>query len=409
MLTFTQPNQTASPEPEHRSPANREPATGDPATPPPWPELRATSQPQQHRPRADRLPEIPPVRHPEEERSRLAYQSSCSPVETPAAASPGAESFGSDSTTIKIAMAAPESSHFVQRLREAASLIAESTAGRVQIKFFPGGIQGPNNLVLKKIKIGRLHGAIFAPGDLHVIYPALVIYELPLLFRSEDEIAFVRTRIDSLLLQGLGDAGFVSFCFAGRGFSMLMSRSPIANIVDLRARRVWSPEGNPISDRFFRTLGVHTAVLPLTDVFFGLQTELLDTISATPVAALLFQWRTKLGYISDLPLAYEYSLLAIDAKIMNRLSPDDRRVVTAVLTNVYLEFDKAGFTESNDVLDALIDQGMQLVSPHPSFRPELEDHVRDEYLRMARDGLFPEELYLRITEILAEYRAREAR
>ena len=64
------------------------------------------------------------------------------------------------------------------------------------------------------------------------------------------------------------------------------------------------------------------AVLPVTDVLTGLQTGLIDIAFASPVAALVLQWHTKVKYITELPISYSMGIFAIEKSAYAALSAD---------------------------------------------------------------------------------------
>ena len=63
---------------------------------------------------------------------------------------------------LKIATVAPEGSGWMKEMRASAKEIQERTDGRVQIKYYGGGVMGNDTKVLGKIRIGNLHGGAFA-------------------------------------------------------------------------------------------------------------------------------------------------------------------------------------------------------------------------------------------------------
>ncbi len=186
------------------------------------------------------------------------------------------------------------------------------TAGRVTIKFYPGGVMGNDAQVLRKIRIGQLQGGAFTAGGLAERYGALNLYGIPLLFRSLDEIDAVRAELDPELAAGLEQAGFVTFGFIEGGFANVLANEPIHSVEDMRRKKVWVPEGDPISFMAMEALGLSPAVLPVTDVLTGLQTGLIDIAFASPVAALVLQWHTKVKYITELPVSYSMGIFAIE-------------------------------------------------------------------------------------------------
>ena len=132
------------------------------------------------------------------------------------------------------------------------------------------------------------------------------------MFRSLDEIDAVRAALDPELAAGLEQAGFVTFGFIEGGFANLLSNEPISSVEDMRRKKVWVPEGDPISFLAMEALGLSPAVLPVTDVLTGLQTGLIDITFASPVAALVLQWHTKVKYITELPISYSMGIFAIE-------------------------------------------------------------------------------------------------
>jgi TRAP-type C4-dicarboxylate transport system substrate-binding protein len=72
---------------------------------------------------------------------------------------------------LKIATLAPEGSTWMKLMHEFDERVRQATGGEVGFKFYPGGVQGDERLVLKKIRSGQLHGGGFTGNGLGVIAP----------------------------------------------------------------------------------------------------------------------------------------------------------------------------------------------------------------------------------------------
>ena len=57
----------------------------------------------------------------------------------------------------------------VDKLRDAIREIKARTDGRVKLKFYPGGIMGNEQTVLRKMRVGQLHGGAFTTGALTLV------------------------------------------------------------------------------------------------------------------------------------------------------------------------------------------------------------------------------------------------
>ena len=77
---------------------------------------------------------------------------------------------------LKIATLTPEGSMWMEKMRKGAIKVAKATDNRVQFKFYPGGVMGDDKAVLRKIRIGQLHGGAVVSGSLSRFFPANQLY-----------------------------------------------------------------------------------------------------------------------------------------------------------------------------------------------------------------------------------------
>jgi TRAP-type C4-dicarboxylate transport system substrate-binding protein len=305
---------------------------------------------------------------------------------------------------IKIATVAPDGSRWMQQMRAGAEEVNTRTSGRVTLKFYPGGVMGNDAQVLRKIRIGQLQGGAFTAGGLAERYSGLNLYGIPLLFNSLDEIDAVRAQLDPELAAGLDRAGFVTFGFIEGGFANLLSNEPIRTVDDMRRKKVWVPEGDAISFLAMQTMGLSPSVLPVTDVLTGLQTGLIEITFASPVAALVLQWHTKVKYITDLPISYSMGVFAIEKGAFSALSAEDQRVVSEVMSRYCRELDREARDDNKKAAEVLARSGLQTVNVNDAdvvgWRKTIESiHPQ---LRARPDIDAP--LFDRLLAVLAEYR-----
>jgi TRAP-type C4-dicarboxylate transport system substrate-binding protein len=273
------------------------------------------------------------------------------------------------------------------------------------IKYYAGGVMGNDKKVLRKIRIGQLQGGVFTANGLSERYRDILIYGLPLIFQSQDEADYVRARMDPVMAEGLEEAGFVSFGFAGGGFAKLMGSEPVTNFESLRGKKVWVPEGDTISYEAMNALELAPVVLPITDVLTGLQTGLLEYIATPPVGAIVLQWYTKVKYVMTLPLVYTLGIMVIDKRAFASISEGDQRIAHDVLTAVYAGFEDQNQEDNIQAEQALVANGLQLADIQPDVIPQWREAARRVNDRMAREGVFSPELLNEIRAHLEEYRS----
>ena len=305
---------------------------------------------------------------------------------------------------IKIATLAPANSEWAQAMQAGAKEIRERTDGRVEFKFRFSQVEGSDETVVRKMRIGSLQGGVFTPSALHDIDPDINLYSLPLVFRSEGEVDYVRQHMDQQLIDGLDKAGYVTFGFAATGFAMLMSNDPIRNIGDLKGKKVWVPQGDPISYRTMQALGVTPQTHPLADVYVGLQTKLFDVVPVSPIGAIVMQWHTKVKYLTDIPLVYTFGFMVIDKRAFGKIAPADQAIVEDVMTGIYSKFDKKNVEDDAKAKQALFDSGIQRVVPDEKAMDDIRQVLAKSNRQMAAEGVVSQDLFNEMMHLLDEYR-----
>jgi TRAP-type C4-dicarboxylate transport system substrate-binding protein len=307
--------------------------------------------------------------------------------------------------TIKIATIAPESSSWMKDMKAGAKVIENNTEGRVRFKFYGGGVQGNDKQVQRKMRTGQLHGGAFSSGGLNRFHQDADIFALPMLFKTIDEARYVRDELEGEVRRRLEEAGYVNFGLAAAGFAYMMANKPARTLDDLKGQKVWIPEGDPVGFAALRELGVAPVVMPVTDVMTGLQTDLLDSITAPPVGAIVFQWHTQLKYLTDVPIAYVYAAMLVDKRVFSKISPEDQEVVREVMEGIYRKFDKYNISDNIEAKQALLNGGFEKISPDAAQVEQWRDIVSTSNRNQATEGVFDLALYDRIQDLLTTYRA----
>lgn len=305
---------------------------------------------------------------------------------------------------IKIASVAPDGSRWMQQMRAGADEIQKRTNGRVSIKFYPGGVMGNDAQVLRKIRINQLQGGAFTAGGLGERYAPLNLYGIPLLFRSLGEIDAVRAALDAKVAAGLEQSGFVTFGFIEGGFANLLSNQPIRGVEDMRRKKVWVPEGDSVSFIAMETLGLSPVVLPVTDVLPGLQTGLIEIAFASPVAALVLQWHTKVKYLTDLPISYSMGILAIEKGAFSSLSAEDQATVREVMTRYISTLDREARDDNNRAAEVLRGAGVQTVPVNAADVEGWRRTIEGTFPKLREQPEIDAPMFDEMLKVLADYR-----
>lgn len=307
-------------------------------------------------------------------------------------------------TTLKIATVSPEGSSWMKVLREAVAEVETATEGRVEFKVYPGGSRGDDPQVLRRIRQRALHGGLLTAAVFNSIYKDIQIYNLPMVFRSFDEVDAVRAVMDAELLAGLAAAGFECFGIAEVGMAYAMSTKPARTVAEGRRLKVWTPQGDAAAERTLEAFGIAPIPLTIADVYGSLQTGLIDTVAVPPVAAVPLLWHTRLKYIVDLPLMYIYGLFVVDSNALRDVSRADMEVLRGVMRAATAKADRLNRADHDAAWQALASQGIRILEPTPAEVEDWRSHAAAASREWVREGIVGEEMYAMLMARLAEIR-----
>ncbi len=306
--------------------------------------------------------------------------------------------------TLKFATLAPAGTTWMKEMKAGAGRIAERTEGRVKIKFYPGGVMGNDQSVHRKIKIGQLHGGAFTPGGLAAVDAGIQSLGLPMLFRSLEEVDYVRARIDDVLKRTMEESGFVILGISEGGFARILSKQALRDMESIRSTKVWVPEGDRIGQTVFSALGITPISLPIADVFTGLQTGLIETVAVNPTSAIAFQWHTSTAYMTDVPITYIIGVLAVEKRAFRRLAAADQQAVREEMGKVFERLDQINREDNREAMIALEKQGIGFVSPDPGEVEQWRAVSEKAVDEMIRDGIVPDEIVGQVRSHLQSFR-----
>ena len=232
---------------------------------------------------------------------------------------------------IKFASLAPEGTTWANILEEAAKEIKKKTKKRVRIKYYLGGKKGEEPEMIQKMKIGEIDAVGVSGMGLQSIVKDIRVMDLPLLFDTYTEFDYLRCKLFPVFEKMFLKEEYILLAMNETGFVYNFSNVPIREIDDIRKVKTWIYKGEPISMTLADIVGINTVPLGITDVLTSLQTGLIESCYAPPVAAIAFQWHTKVKYVSSKPLTNGCGGIIIRKDTFDQMIDKDKEIVKAIL------------------------------------------------------------------------------
>ncbi|MDH3979989.1 MAG: TRAP transporter substrate-binding protein DctP [Gammaproteobacteria bacterium] len=308
---------------------------------------------------------------------------------------------------LKFATLAPDGTSWAKLLEEWAETVKTESNGRLVFKIYPGGVQGDEPDVLKKIRFGQLHGGAFTGYGIGHIYSPTRALELPFLFNNGAEIDYVRERFMPEIEQGYRDNGYELLGWMEVGFIHFFSKEPITKLEHLKERRIWYWQGDPLAKAFFDASELAPVPLSIIDVYTSLSTGMIDTVYAPPLGAIALQWFAKTKYITNVPMANGIGSLVVSRRFYQNLPQDLQKLLKRTGIETGEKLVAATRRDNLEGMQLLQARGITLVEGEDDLKSGEIKRISDQAAeQLMEDGYLPAATVRRVREWLAEYRAQ---
>jgi TRAP-type transport system periplasmic protein len=308
-----------------------------------------------------------------------------------------------DTTVVKIALITPDGSTWTRTLRKMTAEITSKTEGEINFKIYSGGVSGDELDVLRKMRANRIHAAGFSGVGLGVLLPEIRILEAPLLFRDNLEIDHIKEYLFQEIAEGFTKKGYKLLGFAEAGFVYFFSKENIADVKGLRNAKMWAWKGDPVAETFLSTFGINTFPLHLADVNTGLETGMIDAFYSPPLAAVAFQWHTKIRYMLDHPMVNSTGALLMNRRTFEKLSRKNKTILEETALKYCRELVRLTRKDNQEALEVLQEDGITFVSPTAGQTTSFLENARKTHLKNMPD-LYSRDLYDRVRQRLEKFR-----
>lgn len=304
---------------------------------------------------------------------------------------------------IKLATLAPENSSLMNIFEEMNKELLQVTNGRLGFKLYAGFALGDEADVLRKLRIGLVNAATFTSTALTDVNKDLRALQVPFLFSNYEQVDFIMGKVQEDLKKGFAQQGFEVLGFPELGFIYFMSKQPIAELSDLKGKRVWAQANAPMAKAFVDSVGVSNVAITAPDVLMALQTNLVDVVFNSPYYALITQWFTQVKNITDLPLSYIGATLLMNKKNYDQLPPDLQQSLKQVTTKYVRMLVEKTRKDNAEALKVMLGRGLQKVTPNPQQAQGFRDLSEKVISGLSADVL-PKEFLKKIETELVEFR-----
>jgi len=315
------------------------------------------------------------------------------------------QSFAADKTRIKLGTLAPVGTSYEKSLKHMGESWRKDSAGAVELSIFAGGKLGGEAEMVGLMKVNSLQAAMFTAVGLMEIEPAVAgLQNIPMGFRTFEEVDFVGEKMRPMLEKRLADKGFVVLFWSDAGWVRFFSNKPVTRPDDLKKLKLFSWSGYPAQVEIYKSAGFNAVPLETADIVPSLQTGLIDAVPAPPFFAMAGQMDSRAPHMLQINWAPLVGALVVRKESWEKLPADLRTKLAATATNTGKEIKAAGRKEMEESVVAMEKRGLKVTKLTPELEIEWRKAAEAVYPKI-RGKLVPEDIFDQTMKFLEEYRA----
>ncbi len=270
---------------------------------------------------------------------------------------------------------------------------------------YPDGSQGGETDMVRRMRIGQLQGALMSVTGLREIEPSIAALQaMPLMFRSWDEVDYVREKMRPAMEQKFLAQGFVVLAWGDAGWVRFFSKKPARHPDDYKPMKFFAWGGEAEQQEIMKRLGYTPVPLETADILPAIQTGMIDAVPSTPYFALATQIYNTAGNMLDLNWAPIVGALIVTKKAWDAMTPATQQAVREAGAKAGGEIRAQARKEVDEAVAAMQKRGLAVNRPDAA-QMQAWNALAERLHPQIRGSMVPAATFDEVVGHLKDYRA----
>jgi TRAP-type transport system periplasmic protein len=305
---------------------------------------------------------------------------------------------------LRIGTMAPKNSLYHRQMMELGEVWRAAQGSGAKYQVFTDGSQGGEAELARRMRIGQLQGALLSVVGLREIEPSIAaLQNLPLLFKSWDEVDYVREKMRPAMEKRFLDKGFVVLAWGDAGWVRFFSKDAAVRPDDYKRMKFFAWGAEAEQQAIMKSLGYTPVPLETSDILPAIQTGMINVVPSTPYFALASQIYNSAPNMLEINWAPIVGALVITRKAWDDMTPAAQDALRGASDKAGVQIRAKARQEVDEAVDAMKKRGLVVNRPTPEQMREWNDLVEKLYPRI-RGTMVPAETFDEVFVHLKAYR-----
>ena len=309
---------------------------------------------------------------------------------------------------LRIGTLAPKNSLYHRQLLEIGEAWRQAQGGNAKYVVFPDGSQGGEAELARRMRIGQLQGALLSIVGLSEIEPSInALQSIPLLFKTWEEVDYVREKMRTSMEKKFLDKGFVVLAWGDAGWVRFFSKDALMRPDDFKKMKFFSFAGESEQQEIMKSLGYTPVPLEPTDILPSIQTGMINVVPSTPYFALASQIYNSAQHMLEINWAPIVGAFVITKKSWDDMTPEMQRALKSSSDKAGVVIRMQARKEVEEAVDAMKKRGLQVNKPNAAQMKEWQALSESLYPRI-RGKMVPADTFDEVFAHLKAYRSAKS-
>ncbi len=304
----------------------------------------------------------------------------------------------------KMATVAPDGVGWARHIKSMVlPVIEEATEGELNIKIYWGAIMGDDEDIIEKTRKGILQGGGLTGQGVTMVVPAMNVLELPFMFRSYDEVDYVKERMTPAFDRLFAEQGFFLAAWIDQDFDQIYSVEHELDTVESFSRATFLTWYGKVEEMLLEKLGAQAVPVNVPDAAVSVKTGRTDSAIAPALYVVGTQMYCVARYVNPVKIRYSPAVIVVRDDAWRELDEAYRKRYHERRGPLMRRFCEAVRKDNEKALESMYQYGLKRTDMPPAEAAGLKRKVRPIWDELAGD-LYTRELLDELLGHLEEFR-----
>ena len=310
---------------------------------------------------------------------------------------------------LRIGTLAPKNSLYQRQLLEMGEAWRTAQGGASKYVVYADGSQGGEAEMARRMRIGQLQGALLSVVGLREIEPSIAaLQNLPLLFRSWEELDYVREKMRPAMEKKFLDKGFVVLGWGDAGWVRFFSKDAAVRPDDYKRMKFFAWGAEQEQQSIMKSLGYTPVPLETADILPAIQTGMINVVPSTPYFALASQVYSTAPHMLEINWAPIVGALVVTSKAWESMTPAAQEALRNSGEKAGQQMRQQARREVDEAVQAMQKRGLVVHKPNAAEMQEWNALAESLYPRI-RGSMVPADTFDEVFKQVKAYRALAAK